>query len=212
MILYDYCRSSAAYRVRIALNLKAINYQQVSVNLLQREQVSANHRSRNPQELVPVLEDQGQLFTQSMSICEYLDEAYPETPALLPNLPVPRARVRAMAQLICCDIHPLNNLRVIKYLVGELTISKQQKSTWYGHWIQQGFAAFEQLLAENPKTGSYCHGDTPTLADICLVPQVFNAQRFDVDLTPYPTIGNIYKQLENLEPFAKAHPTRQPDS
>ncbi|MCW8884629.1 MAG: maleylacetoacetate isomerase [Motiliproteus sp.] len=210
MILYDYYRSSAAYRVRIALNLKALSYQQIAVNLLESEQQQKPHRARNPQGLVPVLEDQDTYLTQSLAICEYLDEAYPHTLQLLPTEPQQRARIRALAQLVACDIHPINNLRVLKYLKDHFGAASSDTTKWYQHWIIEGFQALEQLLANSDATGLYCHGDSPTLADICLVPQVFNANRFKVGLDQFPTISRIHSSLEALEPIAKAHPSQQP--
>lgn len=210
MILYDYCRSSTAYRVRIALNLKGFDYQQVPVNLVSGEHREAAHLARNPQGLVPVLDDNDQLITQSMAICEYLDEAYPDTDQLMPNDVAGRARVRALSQIIGCDIHPVDNLRVLKRLVGELGASEEQKLEWYRHWIYQGFDALEQRLANDADTSVFCHGDTPSLADVCLVPQVFNANRFNTDLSSYPSIRRINDACLELEAFAKAHPDLQP--
>lgn len=210
MILYDYCRSSAAYRVRIALNLKALAYQQVPVSLLAGEQASAEHLARNPQGLVPALQDGDLMLTQSLAICEYLDEAYPESVPLMPDNAVGRARVRALAQLVACDIHPVNNLRMLKYLVAEFSASDEQKTRWYQHWVYRGFDALEALLAGSDATGHYCHGDQPTLADLCLVPQVFNAQRFKCNLERYPTIARINANCLAVPAFAAAHPDLQP--
>jgi maleylacetoacetate isomerase len=212
MILYDYCRSSAAYRVRIALNLKGLDYSQLSVNLLKNEQKGEAHLARNPQGLVPAFEDQGITFNQSLAVCEYLDDAYPDTPQLLPDNMIEKAQVRSLAQLIACDIHPVNNLRILKYLVSEFGVTEEQKIAWYQHWIHEGFRALEMRLAASEKTGTYCHGNTPSLADLCLVPQVFNAIRFKTDLSAYPTIVRIYNALEALPAFKNAHPTCQPDS
>nr|WP_294864411.1 maleylacetoacetate isomerase [uncultured Pseudogulbenkiania sp.] len=209
-ILYDYFRSSAAYRVRIALNLKELDYIQAPVNLVKGEQQGAAYLALNPQGLVPALSDNGVLLTQSLAICEYLDEAYPDTPRLLPLEPVARARARAIAQSIACDIHPLNNLRVLNYLKGELGVGDESRNEWYRHWITQGFAALERLLADT--AGSYCVGDNVTLADVCLVPQLFNARRFAVDLAPYPRLVAVGEVLERLPAFAAAHPSRQPDT
>ncbi len=209
MILYDYCRSSAAYRVRIALNLKGLAYEQVPVSLLAGEQAQPAHLARNPQGLVPVLEDGGLQISQSLAICEYLDEAYPETLPLLPEAAIERARVRSLAQLVACDIHPVNNLRILKYLVAELGASEAQKLDWYRHWIHEGFRALEARLVEGER-GDFCHGDMPTLADLCLVPQVFNANRFKCDLSAYPRIVQVNENCLQLETFAKAHPDLQP--
>lgn len=210
MILYDYCRSSTAYRVRIALNLKGLAYEQVPVNLVSGEHREAEHLERNPQGLVPVLDDNDLLISQSLSICEYLDEAYPETDQLMPLDVAGRARVRSLSQIIGCDIHPVDNLRVLKYLVGEFDASEDQKLDWYRHWIYLGFDALEQRLANDPQTGEFCHGDVPSLADVCLVPQVFNAKRFNTDLSKYPTIARINDACLELSAFTKAHPNLQP--
>lgn len=209
-ILYDYFRSSAAYRVRIALNHKGLDYTQAPVSLIKGEQQGAAYLALNPQGLVPALLDNGVLLTQSLAICEYLDEAYPDTPRLLPLDSVARARVRAIAQAIACEIHPLNNLRVLNYLRHELGVGDEARTDWYRHWVALGFAALEQTLASS--TGPYCFGDTVTLADVCLAPQLFNARRFDVDLTPYPRLVAVGEALERLPAFAAAHPSRQPDA
>ena len=212
MILYDYCRSSAAYRVRIALNLKGLKYNQLPVNLLAGDHKCETHLARNPQGLVPAFENEGEIFNQSLAICEYLDNAYPNTIQLLPETSVDKARVRSLAQLIACDIHPINNLRVLKYLVSEFNITEEQKTAWYQHWIHEGFSGLEHCLASSNRTGIFCHGDTPTLADACLVPQVFNALRFNTDLSAYPTFVRVYDSLEKLKPIADAHPALQPDA
>ena len=208
--LYGYFRSSAAYRVRIALNLKGLAYAQAPVSLLRGEQRSADYLALNPQGLVPALLDNGVLLTQSLAICEYLDEAYPDSARLLPDGAVLRAQVRAVAQAIACDIHPLNNLRVLNYLKAELGQSEEVRNGWYRHWIATGFAALEQQLATS--AGRYCFGDTLTLADVCLLPQVFNAQRFAVDMGGYPLLARIAANLEQVPAFADAHPSRQPDA
>ncbi len=212
MKLYDYFRSSAAYRVRIALNLKGVEYQQVPVSLVKGEQSAAPYLGINPQGLVPALElDDGTLLSQSLAICEYLDEAHP-TPALLPAGALSRARVRALAQAIACDIHPLNNLRVLNYLTDTLQVDKEARLAWYRHWIEQGLRGFEALLRDSPDTGEFCHGNDPTLADVCLVPQVFNARRFECDLASYPTVVRIGEACEAIPAFAAAAPARQPDA
>ncbi|WP_104205467.1 maleylacetoacetate isomerase [Billgrantia saliphila] len=210
--LYGYFRSSAAYRVRIALNLKGLDYDQAPVNLVKGEQKDGDFRTRNPQGLVPVLEtEDGTRLTQSLAICEYLDERHPERP-LLPADAEGRARVRSLAQLIACEIHPLNNLKVLKYLVHELKVDDEAKQAWYRHWIAEGFTALEARLANEPGTGTFCHGNDPTLADICLVPQVFNAERFECDLAAYPTLRRITERCRELEAFRRAAPGEQPDA
>jgi maleylacetoacetate isomerase len=213
MKLYTYFRSSAAYRVRIALNLKGLPYETVPVHLVRHggEQLSDEYRAINPSALVPSLQDEGATITQSMAILEYLEETHPALP-LLPSTPLGRARVRELAQMIACDIHPLDNLRVLRYLVRTLGISEEAKSDWYRHWIAEGFAALEAQLARDPASARFCHGDTPTFADCCLVPQVYNAQRFGIDLAPYPRIVRINDACAELPAFIAAHPAQQPDS
>ena len=209
--LYGYWRSSAAYRVRIALNLKGLDVRHRPVNLRTGEHRDAAYRKLNPQGRVTVLIDGGKVFTQSIAILEYLEERYPETP-LLPRDPAERARVRALVQLVASDMHPVNNLSVLQYLVKELGASDEQKLAWYRHWIAEGFAALETMLADDARTGRYCHGDTPGMADLCLVPQVYNARRFECDLTPYPAIVRIDAACAELEDFKKAAPEAQPDA
>ncbi|MDF0750038.1 maleylacetoacetate isomerase [Marinobacter sp. 71-i] len=212
MKLYGYYRSSTSYRVRIALNLKGLDYRQQPVNLLQGEQREVPYRQLNPQGLVPTLEtNEGERLTQSLAICEYLEERYPE-PSLLPANAADRARVRALVGLLAIEIHPLNNLRVLKYLTGELGVDEDTKLDWYRHWIAEGFDALEAMLAGDPRTGHYCHGDQPGLADACLVPQVYNAERFGCDLESYPTIRRIHTACNQLPSFARAHPDAQPDA
>jgi maleylpyruvate isomerase len=213
MKLFTYFRSSAAYRVRIALNLKALPYEAVPVHLLRDggEQLGEAYRKVNPGALLPALEDDGVLLTQSMAIIEYLEETHPAA-ALLPADPAGRARVRALAMDIACDTHPLSNLRVLKYLVRTLKLDEAAKLEWIRHWMQQGLATFEAHLARDAATGRFCHGDTPTLADCCLVPQVFNAERFEVDLAPYPNIVRISANCAALPAFQAAHPSQQPDA
>ena len=213
MKLYTYFRSSAAYRVRIALNLKGLAYEAVPVHLLRGggEQLGEAYRAVNPSALLPALDDDGAIIHQSLAILEYLEELHPHTP-LLPADALGRARVRALSQTVACDTHPLTNLRVLKYLQGPLGLSDEVKLEWYRHWLGEGMAMLEAHLAGAPQTGRYCHGDTPTLADCCLVPQVFNAQRFEVDLAPYPTLARIHAQCEQLPAFQLAHPSRQPDA
>ncbi len=213
--LYTYFRSSAAYRVRIALNLKGIDYDSIPVHLLQDggQQLLPAYRAVNPSALVPALDDDGAILTQSLAMLEYLDETRPAVP-LLPGDALGRARVRALALAIACDAHPLTNLRVLKYLKNTLGLSDEAKQEWYRHWMAEGLAAVEALLAQGDPagTGLFCHGDSPTMADCCLVPQVFNAQRFAIDLAPYPRVARIHAHCAGLPAFAAAHPSRQPDA
>lgn len=213
MKLYNYFRSSASYRVRIALNLKGLSYEYVSVHLTRGggEQFKEQYRALNPQSLVPVLEDGEHALTQSLAIIEYLEETHP-TPPLLPAAPLERARVRALAQLVACEIHPLNNLRVLGYLTGKLGVSDDAKTQWYHHWVALGLQALEAQVASHPNTGKFCHGDTPTLADCCLVPQLANARRFNCPLSDYPTLLRIEENCNALSAFQKASPARQPDA
>ena len=204
-VLYDYYRSSAAYRVRIALNLKGVDYERRPVNLLESEQKSGGYRALNPQGLVPMLEIDGQRLVQSLSIIVYLDQTFPDPP-LMPREPAEQAHVRAMALAIACDIHPLNNLRVLKYLKNELGRSQEEADRWYAHWIGEGLPALETMAA--PRSGAFLFGDTPTIADVCLVPQLFNARRFDVPLDDYPTLLRADESASKLEAFAAAHPDR----
>lgn len=210
MKLYDYWRSSAAYRVRIALNLKEIAYEHICVHLVKDggQQHSDFYRSKNPQELVPALElDTGNVLTQSMAIMEYLDEIVP-TPALLPGNALHRQKIRSLAQIISADIHPVNNLRILQYLSKEFDVSDEDKANWYRTWIYKGFDALEARLGKD----AFCVGDQPTLADICLVPQVYNALRFQCDMTAYPKITRINETCLKLDAFAKAVPENQPDA
>lgn len=217
MQLYSYFRSSASYRVRIALNLKCLAFETVPVHLLRNggEQLTPEFRRLNADGLVPVLIDEngGQpaALTQSLAIIEYLEETHP-TPALLPDTPGDRAYVRSLALSIACDIHPLNNLRVLRYLVRNLKVSDEDKNGWYRHWCEQGLAALERTLANDARTGRFCFGDTPGLADCCLVPQVANAQRLDCDLSNMPTIMRINDACLALDAFADAAPAKQPDA
>ncbi|MBL8514448.1 MAG: maleylacetoacetate isomerase [Betaproteobacteria bacterium] len=210
MILHDYFRSSAAYRVRIALNLKGLAPERRFVHLLQGEQRNAGYRAVNPQGLVPALEDGGRVFTQSLAIIEYLDETHPE-PALLPNAPADRAWVRAFAQAAACDIHPLNNLRVLNYLRDTLGHDEPTRNAWYAHWIREGFLAMEAMLAARQLPSAFCFGDAPTLADVCLIPQVANAQRFKCPMDDYPLIRAIHERAMALPAFDLAQPSKQPD-
>ena len=213
MRLYDYFRSSAAYRVRIALNLKGVAPdERTFVHLRMGGQRAQDYLALNPQGLVPALAlDEGAVLTQSLAIVEYLDETHPEPP-LLPADPIGRARVRAIALSIACDIHPLDNLRVLNYLIGTLGVAREQKDGWYRYWIDVGFEALEKALARDRATGRFCHDDAPTLADVCLVPQMANARRFDIDLSPYPTLMRIESACLALPAFADAAPARQPDA
>lgn len=211
-VLYSYFRSSAAYRVRIALNIKQIPYTYKPVHLVRNggEQHSDQYLRLNPSELVPTLVDGDTVLTQSMAIMEYLEEAYPDRVALLPASTKARAQVRALAQLIACDIHPLNNLRVLNYLKQELADQPNQVAAWYSHWIHTGFKALEKLLINS--SGEFCVGDQPTIADCCLVPQVYNAYRYKLDLSDYPTILRIHQQCQPMAAFEQAHPENQPDA
>ena len=211
--LYSYWRSSAAYRVRIALNLKGIDYDTRPVNLVRDggEQRKPEYLRLNPQGLVPILALDGQVISQSMAIIEYLEERWP-TPALLPSRSEKRARVRSLALMVACDIHPLNNSRVQKYLVERMEVGEEAKLSWYRHWVAAGFEAIETRLRRESGTGRFCHGDAPGLADLCLVPQVYNAQRFQCDLSVFPTILRINDACLELEAFRKAAPEAQPDA
>ncbi len=211
MKLYGFSRSSAAYRVRIALGLKGLSYDYASIHLAKGEQYNPEYGAVNPQNLVPVLEDEGHLLYQSLAIIQYLEETHPQ-PRLIPADPLERNRVRSLALIVACEIHPLNNTRVLNYLTGNLGLTEDQKREWYHHWVKTGFTALEQRLATEPSTGRFCHGDTPGFADISLVPQVANARRFKVDLTAFPTIVRIDDECLKLEAFKKAAPENQPDA
>lgn len=213
MELFTYFRSSAAYRVRIALNLKGLKADYRYVHLVKDggQQHQPDYLKLNPQGLVPALVDDGQVLTQSLAIIEYLDETHPE-PALLPKDAIGRARVRALAQIVACDIHPVNNLRILKYLETEFGVDEAARKKWYRHWILEGFTALEKSLADNPVTGKYCHGGQPTLADICLVPQVFNARRFEIDMKLFPVINRIDTECLKLNAFSDAAPEKQNDA
>ncbi len=213
MRLYSYWRSSSAYRARIALNLKGLEYELVPVHLVRDggEQHGAAYRRINPQALVPSLEHDTVVITQSMAIVEYLDECWP-APPLLPPDPAARARVRAIAQSIACEIQPLNNLRVLQELERRLGADKEQVRGWYRHWVEDGFCALETRLAADAATGDFCHGDSPGLADAFLVPQVYNARRFDCDVAAFPTISRIDANCATLSAFINAAPEKQPDA
>lgn len=212
--LYSYFRSSASYRVRIALNLKRLPYEYAPVHLLRDggEQLKPAYRRLNQDGIVPTLVDDGQhAIQQSLAIIEYLDETHPEPP-LLPGTAIDRAYVRSIALQIACEIHPLDNLRVLKYLKHTLRVDDAAKDEWYRHWIESGFATLEARLAADPRTGTLCFGDTPTIADLCLVPQIFNANRFRIDTTRYPTLQRIYDHATQIDAFARAAPGEQPDA
>lgn len=205
-VLYDYYRSSAAYRVRIALNLKGVDYESRTVNLLHSEQQADDYRALNPQGLVPMLEIDGHRLTQSLAIINYLDLRYPNQP-LLPASAAERAHVVSLAMIVACDIHPLNNLRVLKYLKNELGHSQDEIDAWYAHWIGEGLPGLEALAA--PRAGKFLFGDAPTGADVCLVPQLYNARRYNVPLDAYPTLLRADENANQLDAFAAAHPDKQ---
>lgn len=213
MQLYDYFRSSASFRVRIGLNLKGLSSERHFVHLTKGggQQFAADFTQMNPQQLVPVLVDGRDAISQSLAILEYLDETRPEPP-FLPKAPADRARVRALALAIACDLHPLNNLRVLFYLRDHMGQPEEARNAWYRHWVAKGLAAFESSLADDARTGAYCHGDAPGLADICLVPQIFNAKRFDCPLGDYPTVMRIFATCMTHPAFAAADPAKQPDA
>src|SRR3984885_6691074 len=209
MILYGHALSSASYRVRIALGLKGLPFTSVLLDLRAGEQRHEKFLQINSQGFVPALVlDDGTVLPQSAAIIEYLDEIHPRPP-LLPQAPAERARVRALSQAVACDVHPLNNLRVLQYLEKDLGHEKAVRDAWYGHWVRLGFDALERRLVQDAETGRFCHGDAPTLADICLVPQVFNARRFAVDLEAYPRIVGIDAACREIPEFQSAAPDRQ---
>ncbi len=210
MKLYNYFRSSASFRVRIALQFKGLPYDYIPVHLAKGEHRHPSYAAVSADLLVPTLEIDGQRLGQSMAIIEYLDETHPE-PALLPKDPLGRARVRALAQTVACEIHPLNNLRVLKYLVREMGVGEEAKNTWYRHWVRTGLEAFERELALLPAS-TYCHGDTPTLADCCLVPQIFNGQRFNTDFSGLSRTMAAFDACMALPAFQNAQPSACPDS
>jgi maleylacetoacetate isomerase len=209
--LYNYFRSSASFRVRIALNLKGIAAELRSVHLLRDEQHAGDYTALNSQELVPTLLHGGHRLGQSLAIIEYLDEIVPEPP-LLPQDHFARARVRQIAQAIACDIHPLNNLRVLRYLKHPVGANQEASDAWQRHWLNLGFQALETMIGQDRQTGQFCHGDNPTLADICLVPQMANARRVNLDLDPYPTLRRIEEAAYRLPAFEAARPQNQPDA
>jgi maleylpyruvate isomerase len=210
MKLFGFFRSSAAFRVRIALNLKGLAHEDSFIHLRRGDQRGGDYLGVNPQGLVPALETDGHTLIQSMAIVEYLDETHPDPPFLPPD-PAGRARVRALAAIVACDIHPINNLRVLRYLSRPLGHDQASIETWYNYWIASGFEALERLLAADRRTGEFCDGDRPGLADIALIPQVVNSERYRLDLSPYPTITRIYATCMKLDSFAAAHPNNQPD-
>ena len=210
MKLYGYFRSSAAFRARIALNLKGIAYEQAFIHLRKNEQRAPDYLAKNPQGLVPLLEDEDACLVQSLAIIEYLDETHP-SPKLLPEGPQDRARIRALAQIIAADIHPLDNLRVLRYLAKPLGHDEKVIEQWFNHWIRLGFEALEPMLRDR-RTGAFCHGNAPGLADICLVPQVFNAKRYpSFDMAPFPTVARVFGNCMKLDAFKRAAPDQQPD-
>ncbi|MFI4930666.1 MAG: maleylacetoacetate isomerase [Burkholderiales bacterium] len=209
MELYNYFRSSASYRVRIALALKGLAYDYKSVHLANNEQFNESYASVSASRLVPLLRDGGHTLTQSLAIIEYLDETHPEPP-LLPKAPLDRARVRALSLDIACEIHPLNNLRVLRYLVRDLKVADADKDRWYRHWVETGLEVVERQLAAHP--ARYCHGETPTMADCCLVPQIFNAQRFNCRTEHVPNTMRVFEACMALPAFAKTQPSECPDA
>jgi len=213
MKLYTYFRSSAAYRVRIAMHLKGLEYDAVPVHLLRDggEQLREQYRAINPSGLVPAFQDDYITLTQSMAILEYLEDEYPKVP-LMPKDATGRARVRELAQIIACDIHPVNNLRVLRYLVHDLGLSEEAKAEWYRHWLVSGLEVLERHLERDPSSGPLCHGHTPTIADCCLVPQVYNAQRHGIDVSVYPNIARVNALCVEMPGFIAAHPSNQPDA
>ena len=211
MKLYSYFRSSASFRVRIALNLKGLSYDYLPVHLLRAEQFAPEYRQLSPDALVPVLIDDAHPIQQSLAAIEYLEETHPNPP-LLPQAPIDRAYVRGLALQVACEIHPLNNLRVLKYLKHELQMDDEKKTGWRRHWIETGLDTLEQQIARDSRAGQFCFGSTPTLADICVIPQVFNAQRLEIDTQRYPTLQRIYDAAMALDAFIRAAPAQQPDA
>ena len=213
MKLYTFFRSSASYRVRIALNLKGLDYEQAPIHLRRGggEQLKPAYKAINPQALLPALEDEGQIFSQSLAIIEYLEERYPKPP-LLPSDAAERAVVRSMALLIACEVHPIQNLRVLNHLKSDYKQSDDDTIRWARHWINLGLSALEQMVISVSKQGEFCFGQTPTMADLCLVPQLANARRFGVDLSAYPKLLEIEAACISLPAFADAAPENQPDA
>ncbi|KNZ31634.1 MAG: maleylacetoacetate isomerase [Methylibium sp. NZG] len=211
MQLYNYFRSSASYRVRIALALKGLKYDYLPVHLAHNEHLQEGYAQLSVSKLVPVLKDGDKLLSQSLAIIEYLEETHPEPP-LLPGDAFARARIRALTLDVACEIHPLNNLRVLRYLVHDLKVSEDDKNRWYRHWVESGLEVVERQLREHPATGRFCHGDTPTMADCALVPQIANAQRFDCRLDHVPTVMRIHAECMQLDAFAKTQASACPDA
>ena len=211
MKIFGYFRSSAAFRLRIAMNFKGLSYDYNLVNLQSGDHLSDDFKRINPQGRVPAIDIEGNILTQSLAIIEYLDEVYP-APPLLPSDPLGKAKVRGIAGLIACDIHPLNNLAVLNYLRDQLTAEEEARLAWYRHWVKEGFDGLELILGANVETGQFCFGDTPTVADICLVPQVVNAKRFNCNLARYPKILRIFEECMSLSQFADADPMNQPEA
>ena len=219
MKLYTYFRSSAAFRVRIALNIKNIEHDLVPISLVRDggEHKQSEYLAKNPQGLVPLLEidtegnPEPQYLSQSLAMLEYLDEEYP-TPSLMPKTAIERARVRSIAQTIAIDIHPLDNLRVLKYLTNDLNVEEEQKNEWYRHWVELGFSAVEKMLVSSDQTGDFCHGDSPTIADCCLIPQVYNAERFNCPMDAFPNIMRINQKCLSIDEFKQALPENQLDA
>ncbi len=211
MKLYTFFRSSAAFRMRIALNCKGLAYEALPVSLPKDEHKLARYLAVHPQGLVPALEDDGKVFVQSLAMMEYLEETHPQPP-LLPATAGDRAYVRAVAQIIACEIHPLNNLRTLRYLKKSYGLDEEGVNTWYRHWIAEGLYGLEVFIATSNKSGKYCYRDQVTVADCCLVPQVFNAQRYKCDLAPYPAITRIFAECMRLDAFIAAQPGKQPDA
>jgi maleylacetoacetate isomerase len=213
MKLYTFFRSSASYRVRIALNLKGLGYEQAAIHLRRGggEQLTAAYRKVNPQALVPALEDDGRILTQSLAIIEYLEEKHPNPP-LLPKDPADKALVRSMALMIACEVHPIQNLRVLNYVKATYNQTDEQVNKWAQHWIDLGLSALQEMIVAQPKRGKFCFGDSPTLADVCLIPQLGNARRYGCDLAKYPTILEIEKNCNVIAAFANAVPEKQPDA
>ena len=211
MKIFGYFRSSAAFRLRIAMNFKGLSYDYNLVNLQSGDHLSDDFKRINPQGRVPAIDIEGNILTQSLAIIEYLDEVYP-APPLLPSDPLGKAKVRGIAGLIACDIHPLNNLAVLNYLRDQLIAEEEARLAWYRHWVKEGFDGLELILGANLETGQFCFGDTPTVADICLVPQVVNAKRFNCNLASYPTILRIFEECMSLSQFADADPMNQPEA
>ena len=212
MKLYTFFRGSSPFRVRIALNLKGLAYESSSVHLAKGEQRQPAYSAVNPQSLVPALVlDDGHVLTQSLAIIEYLDETHPE-PRLIPADPLGRARVRALSLIVACEIHPLNNARTLAHLRKGMKQTEDQVNAWYRPWVADGLAKVESSLTHFAGTGKFCHGDAPTMADCCLVPQVFNAKRFECDTQPYPTVMRVFDECMKLDAFDRAQPAKQPDA